>query len=265
LQLCNYLTSEALLANLILLNLTPPIATITLNRPERHNSLIPEMLTALLNAFNTIQQSSDIRVVLLQANGRSFSTGGDVKAFYLQRANLKPYASEIVGLLNDVILTMVNLELPIVTAVHSIVTGGSIGLLLASDIVLIASEAHITPYYSVVGFSPDGGWTAMLPELIGHSRTAGILMQNETITAVQAVKWGIAHTLSHAKNIHQDAYQIARSLLIKKSGSLTHTKQLLATHQLDLPARLEAERSHFVQQILTPEALKGMEAFLKVT
>ncbi|MCP5094472.1 MAG: enoyl-CoA hydratase/isomerase family protein [Chloroflexi bacterium] len=252
------------MSTLILLDLTPPIATITLNRPQRHNSLIPEMLTALLDAFNTIAQSPEIRVVILKANGRSFSTGGDVKAFYLQRNNLEAYAHEIVGLLNEVILTMVRLHVPIVTAVHGIVTGGSIGLLLASDWVIVSRPAKITPFYSIVGFSPDGGWTAMLPNIIGAKRTSAILMHNQTITAAQAIEWGIAHSISAAGNIQDETMKIVQDLLQKNPGSLTHTKQLFANLAPDLPTRLEAERTHFIQQILTPAARHGMETFLKI-
>ena len=252
------------MSDLILLDLTPPIATITLNRPQRHNSLVPEMLSALLDAFNTIKETPQIRVVVLKANGRSFSTGGDVKAFYLQRANLEAYAHEIVGLLNEVILTMVRLGVPIVTAVHGIVTGGSIGLLLASDCVIVSRAVTITPFYSVVGFSPDGGWTAMLPSIIGAKRTSAILMHNQTITAAQAVEWGIAHSISAAGILEKETMKIANDLLQKKPGSLTHTKHLLANFDPGLPTRLEAERTHFIQQILTPEAQHGMAKFLNI-
>ena len=253
-----------MISDLILLDITPPIATLTLNRPQRHNSLIPEMLEALLSALQTIEANEDVKVVVLQANGRSFSTGGDVKAFYLQRANLEAYANEIVGLLNKVIMAMMHLSVPVVTAVHGIVTGGSLGLVLAGDIVLIAPKATITPWYSVVGFSPDGGWTAMLPAIIGAQRTASILMQNSAITAKKAVRWGIAGRIVPAKKIHAEAQKVAQTVAAMKPGSIRHTHQLLADLQPNLGMRLEAERIHFVHQIMTEEALNGMAAFLNV-
>ena len=122
---------------------------LTLNRPERHNSLIPELLEQLLARIDDVQARPDTRAVILQANGRSFSTGGDVSGFYKHLDTLEAYARQIVGLLNQVILSLLNLPVPTLAAVHGIVTGGSLGLVLASDIVLVAPEASFTPYYSV--------------------------------------------------------------------------------------------------------------------
>jgi 2-(1,2-epoxy-1,2-dihydrophenyl)acetyl-CoA isomerase len=251
------------MTNLVLLETHNQIATLTLNRPERHNSLVPEFLREILDALDAVSQQIELRAFVLQANGRSFSTGGDVQAFYDHRDNIAPYASEIVGLLNQVVVAMVKWPVPIVSAVHSIVTGGSIGLVLASDIVLVAPEASFTPFYSVVGFSPDGGWTAMLPELIGLNRVRKILMLNQTITAEQAVEWGLANRIVAADRIRDEARDVAKSIAQKKWGSIQRTKRLLSGDVDALAARLEAERQHFVQQIVTPEAQQGMEAFLQ--
>jgi len=238
------------------------ISILTLNRPERHNSLIPEFLEALLARIDDAQARPVLRAVVLQANGRSFSTGGDVVGFYEHLDTIESYARQIVGLLNQAILSLLNLPVPVIAAVHGIVTGGSLGLVLASDIVLVAPEASFTPYYSVVGFSPDGGWTAMLPAIIGWKRTAAILQLNKRISAEQAQAWGLADSVVDGSQIRQEALTKAQDLAAKKRGSIQHTKRLLMDGQGDLAGRLELERMHFVQQILTPEAKKGMAAFL---
>lgn len=250
------------MSSLILLETQNQITTLTLNRPERHNSLAPEFLHEMLNALEEASRQSELRALVLQANGRSFSTGGDVKAFYDHRDNIEPYANEIVGLLNQVIVTMVRLPTPIVAAVHGIVTGGSIGLVLASDIVLVAPEASFTPFYSVVGFSPDGGWTAMLPTVIGQKRTSQILMLNQTITADQAVSWGLANRIVPANQIRDEARIVAESVAQKKWGSIQRTKRLLWRDTNILEAWLEEERQKFREQIVTVEARNGMEVFL---
>jgi 2-(1,2-epoxy-1,2-dihydrophenyl)acetyl-CoA isomerase len=175
---------------------------------------------------------------------------------------LEAYAHDIVGLLNRAILALVDLPIPVVAAVHGIVTGGSMGLILGSDLVLVAPQASFTPYYSVVGFSPDGGWTALLPALIGHKRAAEILMLNQTITPEQAVAWGLASRIVAAGDIRAEALRAAQEIAIKKPGSLRHTKRLLAMAYSNLAARLDVERARFVQQIATEEAGQGMAAFL---
>ncbi|MBI5651289.1 MAG: enoyl-CoA hydratase/isomerase family protein [Chloroflexi bacterium] len=248
------------MSELVLLERDGAIATLTLNRTERHNSLVPEFLRAMLDTLDAIKQS-DARVAIVQANGRSFSTGGDVRAFYDHRDDIVAYSNETVGLLNRVISAMIALPIPIVGAVHGIVTGGSLGLVLACDVVLLAPHASFTPYYSVVGFSPDGGWTAMLPAIIGARRAASVLLRNETITAEQALAWGIASAMVPAEEIRDQARVVANDIAAKKPGSIARTKRLLWG---DVSARLESERREFVQQIVTPEAQQGMAEFLRM-
>jgi enoyl-CoA hydratase/carnithine racemase len=239
------------------------VAFLTLNRPERHNSLVPELLTGLLAALDDLRDRTELRAVVLQANGRSFSTGGDMRAFYDHLPNIKTYADELVGLLNRAILSLIALPLPIVAAVHGTVTGGSLGLVLACDIVLVTPEATFTPYYSTVGYSPDGGWTALLPDLIGRGRTAAVLMTNRTISAEEAVAWGIAHRLVASEGLQTEARALAHAMAEQAAGSMRRAKRLLWGDEPQLAARLEAERQQFVEQIATAEARKGIVAFVE--
>jgi 2-(1,2-epoxy-1,2-dihydrophenyl)acetyl-CoA isomerase len=251
------------MSQLVLLDRRDEVAILTLNRPERHNSLVPPLLGELLAALETIRSYPDVRAVVLQANGRSFSTGGDLQGFYDHMDALEAYAGTIVDLLNQVILALFNLPVPVVAAVHGIVTGGSLGLVLASDVVLVTLAASFTPYYSVVGFSPDGGWTALLPAIIGPKRAAEVLMRNHTIGAEQAVSWGLASRIVPTERIREEALHTAQDIVAKKPGSLRHTKRLLSMACDNLPILLEAERSRFVQQITTAEARHGIAAFLE--
>jgi enoyl-CoA hydratase/carnithine racemase len=247
----------------VLLEQAGPVAVLTLNRAERHNSLVPPLLEELLAALEAVRADSVVRAAVLQANGRSFSTGGDVGGFHTHLDDLEAYADRIVGLLNRVILALVELSVPVVAAVHGIVTGGSLGLVLGGDVVLVAPEASFTPYYSVVGFSADGGWTAMLPAVIGPKRAAAVLRRNLTISAEQAVAWGLASRVVPAERIRQEALRVAQDIAAQEPGSVGRTKRLLGLARGDLPARLEAERASFVEQIRTEEARKGIHAFLE--
>ncbi|MDJ0924229.1 MAG: enoyl-CoA hydratase/isomerase family protein [Acidimicrobiia bacterium] len=239
-----------------------PVATLTLNRPERHNSLVPELLTGLLDGFGEVAGDPSVQAVVLSAAGRSFSTGGDVRGFFASGDDLESYALETVGLLNEVMLAMIRMPQPIVAAVHGIVTGGSLGLLLASDVVLIAPEVTIAPWYAVVGFSPDGGWTALLPGLIGEKRTATLLLANQQISAAEAVDWGIASEIVIAGEIQERAATVAAEIAAMKPGAVARIKRQLHPDPEAVAVALEAERSAFVEQIITAEARTGMAEFL---
>jgi 2-(1,2-epoxy-1,2-dihydrophenyl)acetyl-CoA isomerase len=246
--------------DLVLSSHNGSLGIITLNNPRRHNSLTPPFLQALLHSLAAVPETS--RALLLQANGRSFSTGGDVKGFYDHLDDLADYANELVSLLNQVILAMLDYPIPIVTAVHGILSGGSLGLVLASDIVLVTPEASFTPYYNVVGFSPDGGWASWLPTIIGPRRTAESLLCNRTISARDAVDWGMAVRLVDATQIQAAAKETANRIASMKPGSIGHTRQMLNANRSLIAHGLEREKRHFVQQVTTPEARQGILDFV---
>lgn len=248
------------------------VATITIDRAERHNSLVPALLEELHTAIDTLdgggvdERDAAVRAVVLETVGQSFSTGGDVRGFYDNRDDLASYAERTVGGLNAIILALRDLDVPVVAAVDGPATGGSLGLLLASDVVLVGPDATITPYYAVVGFSPDGGWTAMLPDVIGRARTTATVALNETIQPEEAVEWGIANRLVEGDGddaVREAARATAREIATTKRGSVEATKRLLWGDRAALSARLDAERRAFVEQVQTDEALEGMRAFLE--
>jgi 2-(1,2-epoxy-1,2-dihydrophenyl)acetyl-CoA isomerase len=247
---------------LVVLEKREPIAVVTLNRPERHNSLVPALLEEMLWVWESLRMQPEFRAAVVLANGRSFSTGGDLAGFYDHMEELESYASTIVGLLNKVILAMLDLPIPIVGGVHGIVTGGALGLVLACDVVLVAPGVSFTPYYSVVGFSPDGGWTAMLPDIIGLKRAAEVLMDNRTITAEQAVAWGLASRCVPPERIRDEALGAAQRMAKKSAGSISRTKELFRSMYGNVAGRLELERAQFARQIMTQEAQQGIQAFL---
>lgn len=251
------------MGDLVLTQINSPIASITLDRASRHNSLVPALLDEMLYSLKTLESNMDVRVVILQANGRTFSTGGDLAGFMDHIDTIEDYSSKLVGQLNEVMLKMISMPMPIIAAVHGLVTGGALGLLLASDIVLMASEASITPYYSVVGFSPDGGWTAMLPQIIGSKRTSEIILLNQTITAEQALLWGLASRIVHANGIRDEAERIAREIAKDQTGSISKSKRLIHNNDGDLETRLDSERVRFVEQISKPETQQSLAAFLE--
>jgi 2-(1,2-epoxy-1,2-dihydrophenyl)acetyl-CoA isomerase len=248
--------------DLILSERVGSVAVVTLNRPERHNSLVPALLTALLAALTAIHADASVRAVLLRANGRSFSTGGDAQGFVDHAEDIAAYSREIVGLLNQVILALIDLPMPVIAAVHGIVTGGSMGLILGADIVLVAPAASFTPYYSVVGPSPDGGWTALLPELIGRRRAAAVLFGNETITAETAVAWGLANRLIPAADLQAEALRAAQDIAAKQPGSIRRTRRLLYGDREAIAARLAAELDHFTAEMASGAGLTGFQSFL---
>jgi enoyl-CoA hydratase/carnithine racemase len=221
---------------------------------------VPDLLRQLLGDLDRIAKRSDLRAVVLQAKGPSFSTGGDLQGFADHLDTLPAYADEIVGLLHQTMLAMQALPLPIVVAVQGLVTGGSLGLVLAADLVLVSPQASFIPFYSEVGFSPDGGWTTWLPAVIGRTRAADILLNNLTIPAEDAVRWGLVNRLVPPEALAEEAEAAALALSRRPPGSLKRIKALLSPDRLK--EALALEQKNFVAQIDTPETRARMLEFL---
>ena len=241
-----------------------PVVEITLDRPERHNSLVPELLVQLVGAMDEAGDDRAARAVVLGATGRSFSTGGDVRGFWEGRDRIAAYADEIVGLLNKAMLAMMRLPLPIVGAVHGQVTGGSLGLVLACDIVLVSPEASFTPWYGPIGFAPDGGWNAILPAMLGRDRVHDILANNRSITAAESVAWGVAYDLVSGEMIRDEALLVAQRIAGRTAGAAEDLKARTPEEVAAVEERLDHERREFVRQVTADAAAVGMVRYLGI-
>ena len=237
------------------------IALLSLNRPDRHNALVPELLSQLLQALEH-NDSRSAAVIILRAEGASFSTGGDLGGFQKNRDTIGIYAHELVGKLNQLILALYTHPAAIVCAVNGQVTGGSLGLLLASDHVIMRRGITITPYYSLVGFSPDGGWTALLPDIIGRQQAMHWLASNTSYDADACLKMGLVHQVVE-KDCDASAFAWAKTVAGFQAGSVARTRKLLNINVDILRQRLQAERENFVSQIQTQQALDGIDQFLR--
>lgn len=246
---------------LVTLRFEGNIALVSLNRPERHNALVPALLSRLLQVLAR-QDCQAAPVVILRAEGPSFSTGGDLSGFQNHKATIGTYARELVGQLNQVILAMYSHPAAIVCAVHGQVTGGSLGFLLAADHVIMRRGVTITPYYSVVGFSPDGGWTALLPDIIGHKQTMNWLVSNASHDADSCLALGLVQEVVE-EDCEASALAWARSVADPGTGGITRTSKSLNISTEVLRQRLETERDNFVDQIQTLHAQDGIEKYLR--
>lgn len=248
---------------LVLCEIDGAIARLTLNRPDRHNSLVPELLEELLTAIAEVRRNDSARLVVLAAAGRSFSTGGDLAAFH-EAEDVAAFSTRLVGLLNEAILALLDLPQPVIARVQGPVTGGSLGLVLAADLVVLADDAFLAPYYVEVGFSPDGGWSVLLPERIGHGRAAEIQLLNRRVTPAEAQALGLAHAIAPSAELDRQVEAWTEALSAKVDGGLRAAKARLLdpARRASIAEALEAERQSFVDHVARPETRAGVARFL---
>lgn len=239
-----------------------PVRTVALDRPARHNALVPALLDDLVAALDDVAGRDDVRAVVLAGNGGSLSTGGDVAGFAERHGHDRAaWADRLVGRLNDAILALLALPQPTVVAAHGPVTGGALGLVLACDVVVVEPATWFAPYYVEVGFSPDGGWTALLPDRIGAARATAVQLCNDRIDADTALGWGLATHIG--EDARDTATRLAAGIARGAHGSIRATLDQLRPDPDQVAARLATERTHFVAQVTSHEATAGMAAWLR--
>lgn len=238
---------------------------IVIDRPGRANALVPELVAALRDALVAGAEQRP-RALVLAARGKAFSTGGDIGGFLEHaesREALRAYSSTLVGLLNETILSLLAFPAPVIAVVQGPVTGGSAGILFASDIVLMSETAFLQPYYVEVGFAPDGGWTALLPDRVGAARALEIQMLNRRIAAREAEALGLVSTVVPDDRLEDEVAERLEGLRRKEIESLRTTRALVWDERSlrAIAARLEAERERFIELVERPEVIARMRAF----
>ncbi len=234
-------------------------ARIRLSAP-RANALEPKLLRALNAALDAVEKGR-ADVVLLSSAGRNFCSGGDVACFAQAVADGRgvDYANDVVGQLQAVVLRLLSMSQVIGIAGRGAITGGGAGFLFASDVAVLSPDAFVQPFYTRVGFAPDGGWTALLPDSIGAARALSWQLENRSVAAEEAVQLGLA-----AKT-HPDPEGGMLELFSQMNvGSARETKGLIwdSKRLRQVEARLKSEANAFRKRINKPDTIEGMAHFL---
>ncbi|SDT89675.1 enoyl-CoA hydratase/isomerase family protein [Stappia sp. ES.058] len=248
------------------LSIDADIATLTLDRPGRGNALVPELLDSMRDCLARAARA-DVHALVLNAKGRAFSAGGDVAGFAERGADtdaLLAYSADIVGGLNRTILNLLVFPAPVVAAVNGAVTGGSAGFLLASDIVVMSERAFLQPYYSDMGFAPDGGWTALLPERIGAAKALEVQYLNTRLDARTCRELGLASRICASEDLETEVAALVQVIAAKDRESLkaSRANTWSPLRRGRVAAALERERAAFLRLIARPETAARMSAFL---
>ena len=247
----------------VLVALDAGVLQVTLNRPEKLNSLNPEMHKLLRQALERAADEAAVRAVLLTGAGRAFCAGQD-----LSERDVSPGAAPIdlsVSLgsyYNPLVRRVRELPKPVLCAVNGVAAGAGANLALACDLVLAARSASFVQAFAKIGLVPDTGGTWFLPRLVGAARAAGLALLGEKLAAEDAERWGLIWKAVDDERLMDEAAALARRLaegptrgygLIKKALRVSSGNSLDA--QLDLERDLQREAG------LSEDYREGVTAF----
>lgn len=234
------------------------ILRVTVNRPEKKNAMTSAMYIALAEVFNEAAKDADVRVVIWDAAGDSFSAGNDVKDFLNNPPG--PGASPQ-GQLADALL---NLDKPLIAAVKGAAIGGGTTLLTYCDFVFAGESAKFQVPFVNLGLVPEFGSSFSLPANIGYIRSAELFMLGQPFDANVAAEIGLVTRVVPDDKLAETATHTAEKLAAKPPGSLRAIKRLLKRGSRDqVEEAVKIEGAEFFSRLSSPEAKEAFTAFLE--
>jgi enoyl-CoA hydratase len=210
----------------------PQVALITLNRPQRMNSMAFDVMVPLKAALENITYDNSVRVVVLTGAGKGFSSGADHKSAgevpHVQGLTRPTYALRSMAILDDVILALRRLHQPVIAAVNGAAIGGGLCLALAADIRVAASGA----YFRAAGINngltaSELGLSYLLPRAIGSSRAFEIMLTGRDIDATEAERIGLVSRQVPEDQLLETCYEMAERIAAFSRPGVELTKRTL--------------------------------------
>jgi enoyl-CoA hydratase/carnithine racemase len=226
------------------------IATLTLNRPDRANTINFELSSQLQALALKAANDSDVRVVIVTGAGKHFCGGADLRSSSRQPGAARPVTPPGAGLGLDWV------PKPVIAAINGACMGGGCEIALSCDFRYLSSTANIGLTEIRFGALPAGGGTARAPRLIGLSHAKRLIMVGEPVGAEEAKRMGLVDEVCQPDELMRKVMELAKVLASRAPYAMKTAKQILnRTLQIDLASALELERS-LISRMATPEEMQ---------
>jgi 2-(1,2-epoxy-1,2-dihydrophenyl)acetyl-CoA isomerase len=247
------------------------IATVTLNRPDKMNSLTTELLETLLRSLQEVAADSDVRVVVLTGAGeRAFSAGADLApsdgpspADRNQRQTLEQ-SYDSLKRLQDASWLLHTMPKPTLAAINGAAAGASLSMALACDIRVASETAIFATAFARIGFSGDFGGSYFLTKLVGSAKAREMYLLNERIDAAEALRIGLLYRVYSPQSFRAEVDALARKIADGPPLSYRYMKRhlnlALHGHLRDV-LDLEAEAMMYTGR--SEDFREGVAAFLR--
>jgi enoyl-CoA hydratase/carnithine racemase len=245
--------------NSILIERDAPVATITMNRPEKRNALSSEMMGELRDALRTLSADPEVRAIVLAANGPAFSAGHDLRE--LVDGDINRYRA-VFDLCTELMNTIQEIPQPVIASVQKIATAAGCQLVATCDLAVAAEEATFgTPGVKIGLFCTTP--MVALSRAIGRKRALQMLMTGKLISAETAADWGLINTVVPADQLASATRELALAIASASPLTVALGKQAFYTQiDLDQPKAYAYAKEVMSMNAMAADAQEGMCAFL---
>jgi 2-(1,2-epoxy-1,2-dihydrophenyl)acetyl-CoA isomerase len=247
----------------LLVTLKDGIKRITINRPERRNSVDHETVQLLRDA---VQHSVDdgTRVVILTGAGDSFCAGADLAATSASDIANFDVTRALRENVNPTILAMRDLPVPIIARVHGHAVGVGCNYALACDMIVASEQALFGQVFVRIGLMPDGGSTFFLPRLVGYHKAFELMATGDIIGAQEAQQLGVVNKVVPFSELDATVDATAARLAQAPGIAIAKIKAgLNHGSQSGLAAALEFEAVNQDACFHSPDFIEGVTAFVQ--
>ncbi|WP_170179310.1 enoyl-CoA hydratase/isomerase family protein [Solirubrobacter pauli] len=226
------------------------VLLIALNRPERRNAIDDAVADALRDAFERAATDAAVRAVILTAEGRAFSAGGDLSRFE-RDWDPRDFRHDS-HRLTQLITLVERLEKPTVAAINGVATGAGTQLALVCDVRLMAPGARFIYREGRLGIIPSHGGITRLVKLIGLARARDVILGGEEVGAEDALRLGMVTAV--VDDVVAAARERVALMLERSPQAYAAAKRLLwLAGNVDLESGMVAEALAQSALVGTPE------------
>ncbi|MBK7647494.1 MAG: enoyl-CoA hydratase/isomerase family protein [Betaproteobacteria bacterium] len=245
------------------IELSGPVATLWMNRPDLHNAFDETLIAELTAACIALNEDNDVRVVILAGRGKSFSAGADLN--WMKRAANNGLDDNLndARALAHMLRTLAEMKKPTIARIQGAALGGGMGLAAACDIAVASTKAVFATSEVKFGIIPSAISPYVL-RAIGARQAYRYFQSAERIDAHRALDIGLVHETVEPEQLDAKISDIVDSLLQGGPLSQAAAKDLIRTvNGRPINDTLVDDTAHRIAHLrATPEAREGIAAFL---
>lgn len=250
----------------LLAELDDSILTLTLNRPERRNSLSEEMISALHEAIEAAGADDDVRAVVIAAKGHVFSAGHDLKEMTAARQHDdrgRAYYKDIMDRCAAMMMAIVHCPKPVIARVEGVATAAGCQLVASCDLAVASKGSRFSTPGVHIGLFCSTPMVA-LSRNVNRKHALEMLLLGEMISAKKAAKIGLVNRVVKPKKTAKKARELAKVIASKSRATVKTGKEAFYRQiEMDLQGAYAHAAAVMVENMLARDAEEGINAFVE--
>ncbi|MBI4760521.1 MAG: enoyl-CoA hydratase-related protein [Chloroflexota bacterium] len=243
----------------ILTEIRGRVGLVTLNRPQAMNALNHQLMTELMDALEAFDRDNAVGAMVITGNERVFAAGADIKEMAGKSAQEMTAADHVA-----VFGRIRSVEKPVIAAVSGWALGGGCEIALACDMIVASETAKFGQPEITIGVIPGAGGTQRLTRAVGKALAMEMILNNRTLTAQEALQYGLVNRVAPASDYLNEALQLAEEIASRAPLAVRAAKKMInAAYELPLSEGLAAEKQAFYNLFDTADQKEGMQAFVE--